>query len=118
LMQVPLILSKRVARVDARDDEHRYGIGSGLSHRGYRIGKSRTGNQQADTWLARNPRIAICHEARILFVARGNMPDARSGKATIKFGCVHARNAKYCIDIVSFQKADQRLPDRYFAAHE
>ncbi len=53
--------------------------------------------------------ITVGHEARALFVARGDVADPGVGQAAIQFDSMHAGNAEDGVDAIVFEDLDQNL---------
>ena len=103
---------QRGAGIDARYHQHRHRISPGLPHGSQDIGHPRPGDDERHAGFARNPGIAIGHEARSPFVTRRYMADARPGQTTVQLDRVNAGDAEHHVNAACLQPGDQRLSDR------
>ncbi|MCY1538188.1 hypothetical protein D9M68_737150 [compost metagenome] len=109
LVQVTLAQAEAVTFVDAGYHQHRDRVGVGLGHGGEDIGHSRSGDDEAHPRLAGNPRIAIGHKARALFMAWGDVANRAMRQAAIKLDGMHAGNTEDGIDAPGFELFDEKF---------
>lgn len=99
-------------------DQHRDGIGVGLSDCRGRVRDSRPGDEDAYAGSSGNPRIAVGHEGGALFVPGEYVGDVRPGQSSVELQRMNAGNAEDEIDAVGGQQINERFAAASFGRYD